>query len=1404
MSAPAIEAPIESQSLRTEQLAAWAINIITLSAMLVAAVVLGVYILAGLRWRNQPFIGAMFLSPSLEVSGAQPFSSQNWAALESGINAGDVLIAMEGQDFLPETRNELFQERLRQFKIGDRIQLTFLHDGNINSTAMTCGGARLGETACVVDVDLRRVPIADFLVYFGVGAVASMVMYILGLVVLLRRFETRAAKLFATSAAALSVVTVGQFDLSTTFSYVPAWVIASYLFAGLLVSLALTFPHDLAFVRRAPMLRYLPLVVVGGMVLLTLGLYSENRYALFFDAAAFSQVVAVTGLVGVMGWRRQYSSSPIIREQVTFVGLGALFAFTPLFIRTLYLIFFGGELWQQLPPVAQAALLLYTFSVAYAILQYRLLETDRIIPEFAIYLVLTTMLLAGYSLLTLSLGWLTVDTISADSPILVALTIGIIVLFFNPVRNYLGELIDRVMFRQRRNYRQRIDAFTQKLADAVNMGDIFQSIKTELHETVMPAQVLMFVQDSRSQDYLALPKPGELRAETDIVFSGRGGLVKYLSEEQSVLYLEAGQPLPMTVASERSRLAVLNTPLLMGLRGQNRLHAMLAIGSRRSGEAFSYEDLRFIETLADQAALAVERARFVDDLEHRVLVQSVLSQVSRALNFAIDFDTLLELVYAQTIRVIPADHFYIVLYDPSAQELHYSFYNRGDERLSSLEGRRWRFGNDIISDIISQQRPLRVEHYANTQAERDQAPHTHSLHAWMGVPLITDIAERGVGVLGVMCAGSSDPQVTYSDDHLDTLRDIASIAASAIDKTRLFQKTELRAAQLKALNDIASQLASELEDVNRLLETITEKAVDILGCEAGSLLLVEEATQDLVFRVVTGGAGKDLVGKHLPKDKPSLVADAVRLMESIIVNDAIHDKRWFGEVKEGEEKRKLTTQELNEFVSRALLTVPLVAQGQAVGALQVINKRDGSHFTEEDDFLLTSFARQAAIAIQNARLFETQDKQLLLRVQELEGMAQIDNSLNQTLILDRLVEVIMNWALSQTGAKYGAMFLVTEDRQHLRLLASFGYPESGMLFSQGENRQFPLDTGILGRVISTRTPSMVSDPAGDPHYVESLPGCKTQIALPLVSGAEVNAVMFIESDEAGVLDLADMEFLKRFVERASAAIANALLYSELEEQQNKRTEFVSFIAHELKTPITSIKGYANLLVRGVVGELSERQLQFLNTIQSNSEQLEHLVNDIRDMEIIDALGQLPLQMAPISFNQVLHESLQTVQEAFDNKNQTVHLSVPDDLPTIWADQRRLNQIMINFLTNANKYTDENGEVEVMAEEVGNKWDTKGALRVLHIAVRDTGLGISQQDLQHLFEKYFRSTNDKALQQKGTGLGLTLTKRLIEQHGGKIWVESTLNEGTTFHFTIPLASEVLPERATRPIEFSSGD
>jgi len=265
----------------------------------------------------------------------------------------------------------------------------------------------------------------------------------------------------------------------------------------------------------------------------------------------------------------------------------------------------------------------------------------------------------------------------------------------------------------------------------------------------------------------------------------------------------------------------------------------------------------------------------------------------------------------------------------------------------------------------------------------------------------------------------------------------------------------------------------------------------------------------------------------------------------------------------------------------------------------------------------------------------------------------------------------------------------------------------------------------------------------------------------------------------------DLAFLNRLSDHAAIAISNAQLYGEVERANLAKSEFVSFVAHELKNPMTSIKGYSELLAGGAVGPINEMQSNFLNTIRSNVERMSTLVSDLNDNSKIEA-GRLRLDFKPVGVNDLVDEVVRSTKRQIEDKKQTIQAEVSSVLPMVWGDRTRLGQVLTNLVSNANKYTPEGGVLVIGAEASENLWDTASANKVVHVWVKDDGIGITPEDQQKIFQKFFRSEDQKAREAPGTGLGLNITRSLVEMQGGRIWFESEFRKGTTFHFTVPIA------------------
>jgi len=300
-----------------------------------------------------------------------------------------------------------------------------------------------------------------------------------------------------------------------------------------------------------------------------------------------------------------------------------------------------------------------------------------------------------------------------------------------------------------------------------------------------------------------------------------------------------------------------------------------------------------------------------------------------------------------------------------------------------------------------------------------------------------------------------------------------------------------------------------------------------------------------------------------------------------------------------------------------------------------------------------------------------------------------------------------------------------------------------------------------------------------------MPEALTQTVVPIRREANVIGLVVMESRALDSQPEAVLPFLTRLSDHAAIAIANAQLYSAVQEANNAKSEFVSFVAHELKNPMTSIKGYSELLGAGAVGPITDMQSNFLNTIRSNVERMSTLVSDLNDNSKIEA-GRLRLDFKSVSVAEIVDDVLRSSKRQIEEKKQTALVEIPEQLPKVWADPTRLGQILTNFISNANKYTPEKGRITIGAERSSNQWDPGGAAEVVHIWVRDNGIGISLEDQKKIFEKFFRSEDQKAREAPGTGLGLNITKSLIEMMGGRVWFESEFRLGTAFHFTVPVA------------------
>jgi signal transduction histidine kinase len=263
----------------------------------------------------------------------------------------------------------------------------------------------------------------------------------------------------------------------------------------------------------------------------------------------------------------------------------------------------------------------------------------------------------------------------------------------------------------------------------------------------------------------------------------------------------------------------------------------------------------------------------------------------------------------------------------------------------------------------------------------------------------------------------------------------------------------------------------------------------------------------------------------------------------------------------------------------------------------------------------------------------------------------------------------------------------------------------------------------------------------------------------------------------------ELSFLASVADQAALALENARLHERIKAVDRDRSEFVDFVAHELKQPMTAIQGYARMLMMGIGGQASDTHQEFARVINSNSDRMGKLVNDLLEISRLEA-GRIQLRLAPLRLDEIVDDLLANTRAEMEARHHTLEVNVPDDLPEILADPQRLLQALTNLLVNAYWYTPNGGTIRIVATRQDRVDASPGSVQV---AISDTGIGMSPQDLARLEGKFFRADHDLVRAQPGMGLGVPIARHLVELHGGKLSVQSQVNQGSTFSITVPIAS-----------------
>jgi signal transduction histidine kinase len=782
-----------------------------------------------------------------------------------------------------------------------------------------------------------------------------------------------------------------------------------------------------------------------------------------------------------------------------------------------------------------------------------------------------------------------------------------------------------------------------------------------------------------------------------------------------------------------------NDMLLAPLRSADgSILGLLSVDDPQDGLVPTRRTIETLELFANQASVAIENSRLFDERERRISELATLTIIGRIISSVIELDELMDKIYQQVSLVMDTANFYIALYDEEKNEVSFEIEVKRGKRLPK---RRQEAGIGLTGHIVRTRQPVLIkENVRQFLKEIKVEPSGELARSWLGVPMIA--VGRMVGVMAVQ--SYEEGEGAFDDEHLDLLFTIANQAAIAIENARLFQEARQRATQLEAIAELGRHITSIL-DLDELLSQIVELIHHILAYYHVHVFLVDEVSKEAIFRAGSGEAGRlieEQGGVRLKVGAQGIIGWVAGSGLPLLVNDVSQEPRY------------VPHEALSD--TRSELAVPLKIGLRVIGVLDV-QSDELNAFDLDDVAVLQALGDQVAIAIENARLFEeleehkatleervrerTEDLAAALRHQKIEAdktRAIVEGIADGVMVFDANHEVIMVNPTAERMLNLPVPIALGQDMRNL-------IEEADEAF----NRDATMTVlTVLSALVGSRERLEAGEPLTQTRFQigeRTITASFTPVALTDEGPFNVVAVFRDITKEA--------------------------------EIDRMKSEFLSIAAHELRAPMTSIKGYSDMLLLGLAGEYEERQKQFLDTIKANVDRVMEMVNEFSEISRLET-GDLRLDAKPLHIDKLVSEVVVSLRPQIEAKEINLTLEMPPDLPEVWGDRTRIIQVLTNLVTNAYKYTPRGGRIAIKAQGVDDS---------LQVDVADTGVGIAPQDQERLFTRFFRADHPEVRRVTGTGLGLSITKSIVELHGGHIWVKSQLGEGSTFSFTLPLAN-----------------